>query len=50
MASSADWVLRFTETAEAKVIQRVMNRPMLTTEGHKMEFKMNLYLKSVVPL
>jgi hypothetical protein len=50
MASSTDWVLRFTETPTGKVIQRVMARPMLSPSGKKLEFKLSMYLTSIVPL
>jgi hypothetical protein len=50
MASNTDWILRFTETPTGKVIQRVIARPMLSPTGKKLEFKLSLYLTSVVPL
>jgi len=50
MSSNTDWVLRFTESTSGKVIQRVMNKPMVSGTGNKLEFKVNLFLRSIVPL
>jgi hypothetical protein len=44
-----DWVLRLSETPEAKVVSRMMQWP-LTNAGKKVEFKVSVYLRSLIPL
>ena len=51
LTTSLDWALRLTEAGRAgSLIQKYNDRPLLSAAGHKMCFRLSLYVKSIAPL
>mmetsp|Transcript_19678 Transcript_19678/g.26618 ORF Transcript_19678/g.26618 Transcript_19678/m.26618 type:complete len:191 (-) Transcript_19678:154-726(-) len=51
LTKNVDWAMRLTEGGPcASIIQKVEEKPLLSSAGHKLLFRYSLYLKGVVPL